>query len=62
MLILGMGLNDGVIHLTDVTTGEEITIKLLSTSRGQCRLGFEAGDNIQILRDKVYQRKDRTND
>jgi len=62
MLILGMGLNDGAIHLTDVTTGEEITIKLLSTSRGQCRLGFEAGDNIRILRDKVWRREDRAND
>lgn len=36
--------------------GPEVRIRVLSTSRGQVRLGVEAPADLLVLRDEVYER------
>ncbi len=55
MLVLTIKEMDGPIHLRDKTTGEHIKISLIESPRGSARLGFDASDNIEVLRDKLWR-------
>ena len=39
----------------EIKIGSDITIKILSVSEGQVKLGFSAPANVEILRGEIYE-------
>ena len=56
-LVLSQRTSDGPIHFIDQNTGEHIEIQLIDLDYGKARFAITASDNIEILRDKLYQIK-----
>ena len=56
-LVLTQTVFDGPIHIIDKTTGEHITIDLVTVNGGQAKYAITASDNIIIDRDVVHHRK-----
>jgi len=52
MLVLSRKTNESII-LRDLTTGEEVKVQVNRVTGQTVRLGFEASDNIQILRQEL---------
>ncbi len=50
MLVLTRKVNE------EIKIGSDITIKIITTSDNQVKIGFEAPKNIQILRGEVYEK------
>ncbi len=50
MLILTRKINE------EIKIGPEITVKLLSISEGQIKLGITAPDNVEIFRGEIYEK------
>lgn len=50
MLVLTRKINE------EIKIGSDITIKIISSSDNQVKIGFEAPKNIQILRGEVYEK------
>ncbi len=50
MLVLTRKINE------EIRLGSEITIKIISISENQVKIGIEAERNIQILRGEIYER------
>ncbi|MDF1611224.1 MAG: carbon storage regulator CsrA [Stygiobacter sp.] len=50
MLVLTRKINE------EIKIGSDITIKIITTSDNQVKIGFEAPKNIQILRGEVYEK------
>ncbi len=40
----------------EIKIGTEITVKVLSISEGQIKLGIEAPDNVEIFRGEIYEK------
>jgi carbon storage regulator len=40
----------------EIKIGSEITIKILSISEGQVKLGITAPDNVEIFRGEIYEK------
>ena len=58
MLVLMQSTQAGPIHLINHKTGDVIELSFLSATPHQIKWGFDAPDHIEILRDKVYQKRD----
>ncbi len=50
MLVLTRKINEGI------KIGSEITIKILSISENQIKIGIDAPKNVQIYRDEVFEK------
>lgn len=50
MLVLTRKINE------EVKIGSDITIKIITTSDNQVKIGFDAPKNVQILRGEVYEK------
>jgi carbon storage regulator len=50
MLVLTRKINE------EIKIGSDITIKIITTSDNQVKIGFEAPKNIQILRGEIYEK------
>ena len=61
-LVLTQKASDGPIHFIDKDTGEHIEIQLIQVDYGKARYAITASDNIEILRDVLYQRQQEQND
>lgn len=50
MLVLTRKINE------EIKLGSDITIKIISISESQVKIGIEAAKNVQILRGEIYEK------